>query len=242
MNKEPVHFSVDAALIDRLGKELVSRSETAVSELIKNAYDADATLVEISFVDINSKEAKIIVEDNGEGMSYDTLINAFLRISSGNKITNPLSKKFNRVRAGRKGIGRFATHRLGEKLTILTQAIGDTNGWKLEVNWNDYTVDKNLSDITNVLEPIDQLKSNGTKIIIENLRDEWTDTAIKRIYRYSSDVQKPAIFPSQKLETSDDIFETKFYKVIDSQREIFGPPLNETRPEMIQDLVRRIEG
>ena len=227
MNKEPVHFSVDAALIDRLGKELVSRSETAVSELIKNAYDADATLVEISFVDINSNEAKIIVEDNGEGMSRDTLINAFLRISSGNKITNPLSKKFNRVRAGRKGIGRFATHRLGEKLTILTKAIGDKNGWKLEVNWNDYTVNKNLSEITNVLEPINNVNRIGTKIIIECLRDEWTDSAIKRIYRYSSDVQKPAIFPSQKMEKSDDIFETKFYKVIDNHREIFADPTTE---------------
>jgi hypothetical protein len=38
-------FSVDAGLIDRLGRELVGRAETALSELVKNAYDADATKV-----------------------------------------------------------------------------------------------------------------------------------------------------------------------------------------------------
>lgn len=44
-----VRFSVDAGIINRLGKELVGRHETAVSELVKNAYDADATEVTLVF-------------------------------------------------------------------------------------------------------------------------------------------------------------------------------------------------
>lgn len=41
LDSEHVRFSVDAGLINRLGTELVSRQETAVSELVKNAYDAE---------------------------------------------------------------------------------------------------------------------------------------------------------------------------------------------------------
>ncbi|MDA5641595.1 ATP-binding protein, partial [Agrobacterium sp. ST15.13.013] len=44
-----VRFSVDAAHIQRLGEQLVSKQETALSELIKNAYDADATKVTLTF-------------------------------------------------------------------------------------------------------------------------------------------------------------------------------------------------
>jgi anti-sigma regulatory factor (Ser/Thr protein kinase) len=47
LDPEFVRFSADAALISRLGRELVARQETAVSELVKNAYDADATEVSL---------------------------------------------------------------------------------------------------------------------------------------------------------------------------------------------------
>lgn len=46
-----VRFSVDAGIINRLGRELVTRKEIAVAELIKNAYDADATQVTLTFQD-----------------------------------------------------------------------------------------------------------------------------------------------------------------------------------------------
>lgn len=49
-----IRFSTDAGIIDRLGSELVARQETAVSELVKNAYDADATKVSIKFVNSDS--------------------------------------------------------------------------------------------------------------------------------------------------------------------------------------------
>ena len=47
-------------------------------------------------------------------------------------LENPYSKEFKRRRAGRKGIGRFAVHRLGEKLTVITQTKGSEKALKLE--------------------------------------------------------------------------------------------------------------
>ena len=63
-----VRFSVDANLINRLGTELVARQETALSELVKNAYDADARKVKIQFVDTDEIGGTLIIDDNGTGM------------------------------------------------------------------------------------------------------------------------------------------------------------------------------
>jgi HSP90 family molecular chaperone len=95
-----IRFSVDAGIIDRLGTELVARQETAVSELVKNAYDADATKVELKFENSDSIGGTLFIEDNGLGMTKEQLVNGFMRISSTDKIRNPISERFKRNRAG----------------------------------------------------------------------------------------------------------------------------------------------
>lgn len=52
-DKNSVRFSVDSSVIERLGRELVAWQETAVSELVKNEYDADASLATLSFIDVD---------------------------------------------------------------------------------------------------------------------------------------------------------------------------------------------
>src|SRR6218665_824661 len=116
LDENIVRFSVDAGIINRLGKELVGRHETAVSELVKNAYDADSTEVKLTFENAWQMGGTLYVEDNGSGMTRDQLINGFMRLSSSEKIHSPISQRYKRTRAGRKGIGRFATQRLGTRL------------------------------------------------------------------------------------------------------------------------------
>lgn len=122
---EQVNFSIDAGLINRLGIELVGKAETAVSELIKNSYDADANEVLLNFIDTRFPGGTLVMEDDGNGMTRDQLINGFMRISSTEKVNNPISPRYHRGRAGRKGIGRFATQRLGRKLILITQTKGE---------------------------------------------------------------------------------------------------------------------
>ena len=120
-NIKEVGFTVDAGLIQRLGYELVGKAETAVSELIKNSYDADATIVDVNFIDTSDVGGSLVISDNGLGMTEQQLINGFMRISSTDKLHNPTSLRFNRTKAGKKGIGRFAAQRLGERMVIITQ-------------------------------------------------------------------------------------------------------------------------
>ena len=90
-DKEHVRFSIDGGLIDRLGNELVARQETAVSELVKNCYDADATHVTLTFRNTDKIGGELLIEDNGTGMTEQQLRDGFMRISSSEKIKNPTS-------------------------------------------------------------------------------------------------------------------------------------------------------
>lgn len=186
-----VGFTVDAGLIQRLGYELVGRAETAVSELIKNSYDADATVVDVDFINAFTQGGSLIISDNGLGMTKQQLINGFMRISSTDKLHNPTSIRFNRTKAGKKGIGRFAAQRLGERLILVTQTKESTNAIQIEIDWDKYSIDKDITTITFPIRNIPKEKVEGTTIKIHGLREKWTEASIKRIYRYVLDLFQP---------------------------------------------------
>jgi len=237
LDESRVRFSIDAGVIDRLGRELVARQETAVSELVKNSYDADATKVDLIFFDSDSKGGILKIDDDGEGMNREELINGFMRISSTGKVHNPVSNKYKRTRAGKKGIGRFAVQRLGRKLTIITQKKDLEFGLKLTIDWDHYKQDMNLLSISNTLETIDKKKENGTTLIMQDLRDRWSTASIKRIYRYVTDIIQPYTLTETKenednsriKKTQDPGFLTffsksengKLHKIADEKTEIF---------------------
>ncbi|WP_417858791.1 ATP-binding protein [Xanthomarina gelatinilytica] len=224
-DKENVRFSVDAGVIDRLGTELVARQETAVSELVKNSYDADAVKVTLKFEDSDAVGGILFIDDNGLGMTKDQLINGFMRISSTDKLRNPLSERYKRKRAGQKGIGRFAVQRLGEKLTITTQTLNDDFALVLTIDWNKYQGDKDLANITNKIISVPKRKEEGTTLKIEGLKDRWSQAAIKRIYRYVSAIIQPFPLSEQEENTSneEDIVDPGFktvFKKIENDRSI----------------------
>lgn len=201
LDETQIRFTVDAGIINRLGKELVGRHETAVSELVKNSFDADSTEVILTFENASELGGTLLIEDNGHGMTRDQLINGFMRLSSSDKIHNPISPKFKRTRAGKKGIGRFATQRLGESLIIITQTSENQTAYRLTIKWNTFETDKDLATISNKVEAIPKIKNEGTTLIIKNLREAWSDAMIKRVYRYTSDLLQP--FPLSKKSRKD---------------------------------------
>ncbi len=190
-----VRFSVDAGIIDRLGNELVANYRTALSELIKNAYDADATKVNVEFIDTDNIHGDLIITDNGSGMSYDTLINGFMRISSSQKVENPISKLYKRNRAGRKGIGRFSVQRLGEVLELETKEKGSDFAYVIKIDWRHYQANIDLESIFHDIEKKEAaIESHGTKLHIKMLRDVWPENDIKDVFSSLSEVILPFSF------------------------------------------------
>lgn len=192
-----VRFFTDASLIERLGRELVVKQETAVSELVKNSFDADATKVTLTFKDVDRPGGTLIVEDNGHGMGRDQIINGFMRLSTTDKINSPISPQFGRKRAGRKGIGRFAAQRLGKRLRVVSQADQPNYALQVVIDWKMFTGDKDISSVTNQIQQVPSREQTGVMLVIEDLEEAWTVRQIRQVYRYIIDLTQP--FPLSKV-------------------------------------------
>ena len=218
-NIKEIGFTVDAGLIDRLGRELVGRAETAVSELVKNSYDADATEVKVTFIDSDTVGGSLIIEDNGIGMSETQLELGFMRISSTDKIHNPVSEKYGRTKAGRKGIGRFATQRLGSQLSIISQTKSVNYAIRIVINWEQYKIDQDITSISFPLEFIEKQRNEGTTLRIDGLKEVWSESAIKRIFRYVSELLQPNYLSLKGRENNiasqnEQTFNVSFYRKV----------------------------
>ena len=113
-------FTVDTHIFRELGESLVGRDSTALIELVKNSYDADATQVTVHGVYLRDAERGIIaILDNGVGMTSREFTDGFLRIASRLKSHGSrFSKRLNRRYTGAKGIGRLAAHKLARTMEI----------------------------------------------------------------------------------------------------------------------------
>lgn len=191
-------FYVDAKTLIHLGRDSIKDHTTAMLELVKNSYDADAKNVE---VEIYSKDGSdfIRVADNGFGMTEDELINYWLRIGFSNKRKSKISQE-GRRKTGEKGIGRISTDRLGAYLELITKS-KDNPVVGLKVNWDDFdTEGKDVFDIKvelthpkTIITPQKngQASDTGTEIRITKLRQEWTKNNIENLYYELSALTPP---------------------------------------------------
>lgn len=191
--EDSLRFQVDAGHINKLGLELVGKQETALMELIKNAYDADATEVTVDFFNAEKEDGKLVIQDNGSGMNLETIKNAWMNISTDFKQENKISPKYGRVRAGRKGIGRFSVQRLGKKLILVSNVKGESKAIKVIFNWDvDYVKGVNIRDVYVSAEYIDKdINTHGTTLEILNLREVWKDQNLKKVWNGVLMLQSP---------------------------------------------------
>jgi len=119
---ETFQFSVDSALLGELGERLVTTVHVALAELVKNAYDAEADSVVVKILPEEGQAARVIIQDNGTGMTQEQVRDFWMKIGTVNKTTSPVSVKYGRNKTGSKGIGRFACRRLGLNLRLATTA------------------------------------------------------------------------------------------------------------------------
>jgi signal transduction histidine kinase len=189
-----------------LGRELITDRITAVFELVKNCYDANATSVSVDLVNVSSKkkeDRKIIIADNGIGMSFIDIRDKWMVVGTNSKRAKPYSDEpFNRKLVGEKGIGRFAVDKLGERLVIHTKQDNEKDWLDVTINWDEYETQSAAStkgnqltlftEIDNVYSyaPADA-KDHGTSLIISNVSEEWTDLDIDRLYKELSKLVSP---------------------------------------------------
>src|SRR5260370_23325438 len=129
-------FTVDSHLFRELGALLVGRDSTALIELIKNAYDADAKRVTVYGEGLeNTSKGFIRIVDDGVGMTPELFEEGFLRIASrGKEQGDRRSIKFERRYTGAKGIGRLAAHKLARYLTVTSNPDPEYRGGSQKEN------------------------------------------------------------------------------------------------------------
>jgi len=207
-NKDNVlYWKFDVSTFRLLGRELITDRITALFELVKNCYDANSTKVIIEFIDVNpiSKNSKIIIWDNGYGMSLDDIKNKWMIIGTSNKRSSRISPApFYRKLVGKKGVGRFAVDKLGSKLLLRAKQEGQEEVICLELNWKEYEDLSNKMDLnqtsealfTNMrnvfwMETAKRKESHGVKLEVSEIRDFWSKQDIERSYIQLSKLVSP---------------------------------------------------
>jgi signal transduction histidine kinase len=160
----------------------------AVSELVKNAYDADASQVVVRLISIADGAGGCIeIRDDGSGMSLDTLLEAWLQPATSYKLKGGRKVRTGRGRypLGEKGVGRFAVDKLGAELELLTRAEGSRDEVKLAVAWDRFVDREYLDEIENTWEvraPVEfEGPDHGTLLRIRSLRTSWDLPLLQRV-------------------------------------------------------------
>lgn len=85
--EQTITFNFHVSAYRLLGRELITDRITALFELVKNAYDANAENVSVEFQNINplTKDSKIIIKDNGIGMQFSDIKNKWMVIGTSSK-------------------------------------------------------------------------------------------------------------------------------------------------------------
>ncbi|MGR3178440.1 MAG: ATP-binding protein [Candidatus Anammoxibacter sp.] len=215
--KEELKIRPYARLLTMLGEQLIKNERIALVELIKNAYDADADWVKISFEDfgenfeIDSK-SKIIIEDNGEGMTEDVIKKAWMNPATPNKYIKDgvrLTATKKRIIQGEKGIGRFSILKLGRSIKVYTKPLNSKEEYVIDYDLSrfddDYLTEDGINKeifIDDILIPVYTQKAKhflerdvrinnkifqknlkGTRIEISDLKGTWSFTKLNDAYR-----------------------------------------------------------
>lgn len=202
-----VPFNVDAYTARLIGRENIPNLEAGILELVKNTYDADATVCMIYYDDLTEE---LYIIDNGHGMTQEKIIRHWMTIGNSSKKENFISRK-GRVQTGAKGIGRFALDRLGAECCMLTKTTETCYRWY--VNWDEFENETNITDMNADLDLVSidledfvsdiynkeirnflikNLKETGTIFRVGQLRDEWDSKTINRVKNKLSMIIPPS--------------------------------------------------
>lgn len=188
-------FTVDTHLFRELGELLVGRDSTALIELIKNAYDADATEVTVHGEQLDTpSQGRILVIDNGIGMNSGDFENGFLRVASRLKDQGERrSALFQRRYTGAKGIGRLAAHKLARRLEVhsvphVSKSERRRQALFATIDWDEIEQYETLDELGSAdaivldTETTRENDLSGTALVLSRLRRAWTQSERARFF------------------------------------------------------------
>ncbi|MEZ0064320.1 signal transduction histidine kinase [Streptacidiphilus sp. MAP12-20] len=179
-------------ILARLGEELVPHPDLGIMELVRNAYDADATLCRIKLSGARKVGGTLTVSDDGDGMTEAELASGFLLIGRSGK-SSATHSRLKRRKVGEKGLGRLAALRLGTKVTVTTRSREEPGiEHVLSIDWNRIDASQAVDDVPLriVTRAFDATTSDGpaeweqgTTVTVTGLRQSISAEAGERLAR-----------------------------------------------------------
>lgn len=197
-NIEKAVFKPRARVLQHLGDQLIGTPRLAIFELVKNAYDADASKVTVTVDGIQTSPHSISIKDDGMGMSPQTVRDIWLVIAHDHKHQQLQIRQRTpkgRLPLGSKGLGRLSVHKLGNNIEMITRAAREPEV-VVRIDWNSMISQVYLDDAIFDIEVRHPVKfrgdSTGTFIRISDLREHnWTRGEIRRLYRQITSISTP---------------------------------------------------
>lgn len=208
-----LNFKPKARLLLQLGDQLIRSESIALLEIIKNAYDANASQAVVSMKNLEQpEEGEITIRDDGDGMDASIITDVWMQPGSDYKqkqieiIQKKVGKDKKRIPIGGKGIGRFGVHKLGRHIELFSKKAG-AKEVNLKIDWRDFEEDTDLASVQidlkeNVVPQHFKGNKTGTLIIIRGLKGNWTRGTVRELYRAINSLNSP-------FETAD-AFKTYF--------------------------------
>lgn len=170
----PLKFRISTNLLDLLGVNMYSSVPKAISELIVNGYDADATLVVVT-----ATEKEIVIEDNGDAMDEAAIRDQYMFLASRHKRRQPLTPRLHRAPIGAKGIGKLAGLGIARRIEIETWRDGMMHSYAIdrdEMERAERAGPTGEAMLDRALIPLAVLRTtragSGTRVTLTRLRPE----------------------------------------------------------------------
>ena len=183
-------FTIMPRILSHLGDELIRNEIIALTELVKNSYDAGANNCTVKFYfneddSTDYKPTKIVIFDDGDGMSKEEIQNYWLTVGTDHKkkdLLDFITPK--RMPLGEKGIGRFGVHKLGRMITVKTKKAG-LKPLRFKIDWNKLNKAQSFDDfgVNIVSKNVEFPRENGLTYVIKDIKGTWSSSKLRKIYR-----------------------------------------------------------
>ena len=185
-------FTISPRVIAHLGEDLIKNESIALLELVKNSYDAYASVCHVDFHYEGSALVTITITDDGKGMNRETVENVWLTIGTDKKKKELQSGVGVRLPLGEKGIGRLGVHKLGRQITMQTMA-ESMRGVEVNINWQLLEDAHTIDDFKVQVDDYDSwdLYPHGTRIVISDLKGSWDNRKLRQVYRDLTSLNSP---------------------------------------------------
>lgn len=172
MNESKYHMSINLQVLNHLGLNLYSNTSAVLSEVVANAWDADATEVKIQI----SGDA-ISIRDNGNGMDLEDINGKYLNVGYQKRAESGVSPIFNRPVMGRKGIGKLSLFSIANIVKVYSKKESQVNGFAIDTNALREAIKSDESYFPLELSTDGVLfDGNGTFIELGNLKKKRTSS------------------------------------------------------------------